>query len=86
MIKEESRQMLPGGLLVCPAFSGVSASPAVSAVVGLPHGLSRSLVFRVFVAVVLIVFVVLGRTQHDLACAVTVRKRQRLQDHVETIA
>jgi hypothetical protein len=56
---------------------------AVSVVVALPHGLPSSLVFRVFVAVVLIVFVVLGRTQHDLASAVTVRKWQRLQDYVE---
>jgi hypothetical protein len=66
--------------IVCRIFHecGSQASAAVSAVVALPHGLSRSLVFRVFVAVVLIVFVVLGRTQHDLAGAVTVRKWQRL--------
>jgi hypothetical protein len=58
----------------------------MSAIVALPHGLLDPFVFRAFVAVVLIVFVVLGRTQHDLACAVTVRKWQRLQDHIEPIA
>jgi hypothetical protein len=61
----------------------VSASAAVSAVVALPHGLSRSLVFRVLVA--LIVPVVLGRTKNDLAGAVAAWKRQGLQDHIEPI-
>jgi hypothetical protein len=58
----------------------------VSAVVGLPHGLFHSLVFRVFVAVVLIVFVVLGRTQHDLASAVGAWKGKRLKNHIEPVA
>jgi hypothetical protein len=86
--KEKSRQMLHRRLASAPARGRLPASragflmrsAAVPAVVGLPHGLSRSLVFRVFVAVVLIVFVVFRWTQHDLAGAATVRKRQRLQD------
>ena len=50
----------------------------------MPHGLLASLVFRVLVA--LIVPVVFGRTQNDLAGAVAVRKRQRLKDHIEPVA
>jgi hypothetical protein len=57
-----------------------SASAAVSAVVGLPHGL------RAFVAVVRIVFVVLGRAQNDLAGAVAAWKGKRLQNHIESVA
>jgi hypothetical protein len=49
------------------------SSAAVSAVVALPHGLSRSLVLGVFVAVVLIVFVIFRRAQHDLARAAHLR-------------
>jgi hypothetical protein len=78
--------MLHRRLLSLPALSGELASAAVSAVVALLDGLSRSLVFRVFVAVVLIVFVVLGRTQHDLAGAVAAWKRERLEDDVESVA
>jgi hypothetical protein len=53
----------------------------VSAVVALPHGLSRSLVFGGLVA-----FIVFRRTQHDLAFAVGAWERQRLQDHIEPVA
>jgi hypothetical protein len=58
----------------------VSASAAVAAVVALPHGLSRPLVGGVLVA--LIIF---RRSQHDLAGAVTVRKRQGLWLHGEVM-
>jgi hypothetical protein len=50
----------------------------VPAVVALPHGLSRSLVFGVLVA-----FIVFGRTQHG---AVAAWKGKRLQNHIESVA
>jgi hypothetical protein len=52
----------------------------VPAVVALPHGLSRSLVFGVLVA-----FIVFGRTQHDFG-AVAAWKGKRLQNHIESVA
>jgi hypothetical protein len=63
----------------------VSASAAVSAVVALPHGLSRLLVFG-FLVVAVALTVVFGRTQDDLARAVTAWKRQCLEDHIESVA
>jgi hypothetical protein len=53
----------------------------VSAVVALPNGFPRSLVFGGLVA-----FIVFRRTKHDLASGVTAWKKKRLQNHIESVA